>query len=251
MHPDEPINLDEPIVTGLDPQTWCSFVQAQIEWLHSYVEQVEKQIDESAKARKSDSIPTDVEYAGDGYPTVILEEHQGIEGPPDELKEIFEYYFPNLQRRSTLIVLFSFLEHNLDQLCEVFATEQRLNIVHTDLKGNGIDRARVYLRKVIGLPLDNSPSWQEIKRIQQIRNIIVHNDAKLGGAEKDFLEFVDKAICLSRIKKSYYDDDIDEINILEGYLAHVLDSCSSYYSDVNKSIEILSSNSQPEPQPPN
>lgn len=37
----------------------------------------------------------------------------------------------------------------------------------------------------------------------------------------------------------YHDSDIDddEVNILEGYLTYVLDTCDSYCSELNKVIE--------------
>jgi hypothetical protein len=236
MSSDDPVNLDEVIVTGLEPQTWYAFVQGQLELLRSHVQEREKQIDESVKAYEKGRRGTDVEQDDDGYPIVILEEYSGIEGPPSELREIFEFYYPNLQRRSLLIVLFSFFERQLDQLCQVFAKEQHLSIVHTDLKGKGIDRARLYLQKVMGLPLSNSVNWQEIKRIQRVRNVVVHNDAKLASVDKDLLEYVEKAKELCRVYKSYYDGDIEEVDILEGYLLYVLESFDSYCVEVNKAI---------------
>lgn len=68
---------------------------------------------------------------------------------------------------------------------------------------------------------------------------------------KDFQEYLDKATYLSRVNKSYYDRDVDEVNIVAGYLAHVLDCCDSYCREVNKAIETLLPNSQREPQPAN
>lgn len=233
---DTSINLDEIIVGGLDPRTWYAFVQAQLELLRSHVQEREKQIDESVKVYEKEKVATYVEDSDDGYSNVILAEHRGIEGPPNELEEIFEYYYPNLQRRSILIVLFSFLEHQLDQLCQLFAKEQRLKIINTDLRGKGIDRTRLYLQKVIGLRLDGSHVWQEIKRIQKVRNVIVHNDAKLTGADKDLTEYVQRTTGLSQVSKSYYDGDIDEVGILDGYLLHVLQTIDSYCGEVNKEI---------------
>lgn len=238
MSTGDSVNLDEIVIGGLDPRTWYAFVHAQLELLRSHVQEREKQIDESVKAYASEKVATDVEHGHDGYPIVILVEHRGFEGPPSEVQEIFEYYYPNLQRRSILLILFSFLEHQLDQLCELFATDQKLNIIHTDLKGKGIDRTRLYLQKVIRLRLGNSAVWQEIKRIQKIRNVVVHNDAKLVGVGKEVIEYVDRASHLSRVSKSYYDGDIDEVDILDGYLLHVLDTFDSYCAEVNKAITI-------------
>jgi hypothetical protein len=236
MSSDDPVNLDEVIVTGLEPQTWYAFVQGQLELLRSHVQEREKQIDESVKAYEKGRRGTDVEQDDDRYPIVILEEYSGIEGPPSELREIFEYYYPNLQRRSMLIVLFSFFERQLDQLCQLFAKEHQLSITHVDLKGKGIDRARLYLQKVIGLPLTASVIWQEIKRIQRVRNVVVHNDAKVASDEKDLIEYVDKANELARLSTSFYESDIEEVDILEGYLLHVLETFDSYCGEVNKAI---------------
>jgi hypothetical protein len=235
MESDAP-NLDELVVIGLEPQTWYRFVQLQIDLLRRHVEGLEKQIDESIKAYEKEKVATEVEHVDGGYPFVILEEHQGVEGPPNHLEEIFKYYFPNLHRRSTLIILFSFLEHQIDQLCELYAHTQKLNILHTDLKDKGIDRSRRYLKKVILLLLDdNSIVWQEIKRIQKVRNAIVHNDGKL--VDNDTIKYVNTAHYLARANESYYNFEIDEINILDGYLTHVLQTIDSYCSELNNAIE--------------
>lgn len=238
MNIDDLATIDDLIVVGLEPGTWYRFVQLQIDILRSHVQGLEKQIDESIKAYERERIATDVEPYDDGPPFVILEEHRGIESTPNDLQEIFEYYFPNLQRRSTLLILFSFLEHQLNQLCELFASTRQLNIVHTDLKDKGIDRSRRYLKKVISLPLDNNSAvWQELKRIQKVRNLVVHSDAELDAKlDRDVIKYVDEANYLSRASKSYYDRDIDEVNILEGYLTYVLDTFDSYCGELNKAI---------------
>ncbi len=199
MNTDDSVNLDDLADMVLEPRTWYSFVQAQIDLLRTHIQGLEKQIDESVKAYEKEKVVTDVDEYDDGYANIILEEHRGIEAPPNHLGEIFEYYFPNLQRRSTLIILFSFLEHQLDQLCQLFASTQQLNIVHTDLTGRSIDRSRRYLRKVIRLPLDdNSAIWQEIKRIQKVRNVVVHNDELAPKLDdKGVIEIAKKAKYLS------------------------------------------------------
>ena len=137
VNTDNSVNLDEIIVGGLEPRTWYVFVQAQLELLRSHVQEREKHIQESIHDYEIAKVATDIEHGDDEFPIVILEEHLGVEGPPGELEEIFAYYYPNLQRRSILIILFSFLERQLDQLCELVAKEQRAQIIHTDLKNKG------------------------------------------------------------------------------------------------------------------
>jgi hypothetical protein len=236
MNSDDLDNLDELIITELEPLTWYRFVKLQIDLLRSHVQGLEKQIDESIKIYEKERIATDVEHDDEGYPFVILEEHRGVESTPNDLEAIFEYYFPNLQRRSTLIILFSFLEHQLNQLCKLFANAQQLKIVHTDLKGTGIDRSRDYLKKVICLPInDNSSLWQEIKKIQEIRNVVAHNDAQLVNDK--VIKYLNESPYLSRANESYYDYDLDEINIVEGYLTYVLNTFDSYCGELDKLIQ--------------
>ena len=43
--------------------------------------------------------------------------HRGLDESSWDLKEIFEEYFPSLQRRSAFLTVWGFLEHQLDQLC--------------------------------------------------------------------------------------------------------------------------------------
>ena len=248
---DESVDMDAIVVGGLEPATWYYFVRAQIDLLSIHVHDIEEQIDKAIKAYQSEKEATQVEHDDDGYPTVVLEEHREIEAPPDHLEEIFEYYFPNLLRRGTLITLFSFFEHELNQLCELFATTQKMNVVQTDSKDRGIDRSRHYLKKVMPLPIaNNSVIWQEIKSIQKVRNVVVHNDAKLDpkADDKGVIEIVKRAKYLSLASEndrdikndelSVYELEVLEVNILEGYLTHVLDTCDSYCSELNKAIEL-------------
>ena len=233
---EDSVNLEEVIVDGLDPHSWYQFVQGQIQLLQSHIHEREKQIDESIKSYEKDRRGTDVEECDDGPPIVILEEYLGIEGPRSELQDIFEYYYPNLERRSLLIILFSFLERQLDQLCHLFADEKKISIGLGDLRGKGIDRSRLYLQKVIGLPLGSSLIWQEIKRLQRVRNLVVHNDARLISDDKELIKYVDRTTGLSRVFKSYYDGDIEEMDIQDGYLLDVLGTFDSYCREINEAI---------------
>jgi hypothetical protein len=89
MDTDDSVNWDDLVDISLEPRTWYSFVQAQIDLLRTHVLGLEKQIDESVKAYEKERVVTDVEEYDDGYANIILEEHRGIEGPPNHLEEIF------------------------------------------------------------------------------------------------------------------------------------------------------------------
>ena len=52
------------------------------------------------------------------------------------------------------------------------------------------------------------------------------------------IEYVDRTNGLSRVSKQHYDGDIDEVDILSGYLLHVLDTFDLYCGEVNTAINI-------------
>jgi hypothetical protein len=161
----------------------------------------------------------------EGYVDIIIT-HQGVDGSLYHLETIFEEYFPNLQRRSALITLFSFFEHQLDELCMRFAEEGKFAVSLNDLTGKGIGRSSLYIKKVAGLSLNNSTAtWQEIKHIQGVRNNIVHNDGKV----KD-------QVTIEYVRCSDFLSGEHEVKIKEGYLPHVIETFDSYFKDINKLI---------------
>ena len=77
---------------------------------------------------------------------------------------MFLEYFPSLQRRSALLTVCSYFEHELDKLCRLYQSEKGFAVTVDGMRGRGIDRSTRYLEKVAGLNVHNtSPEWQEIK----------------------------------------------------------------------------------------
>jgi hypothetical protein len=48
------------------------------------------------------------------------------------------------------------------------------------MRGKGIDRAALYLKRVLSVPVNDAPAWSFIKDMQIIENIIVHSGGKCG-----------------------------------------------------------------------
>jgi len=163
----------------------------------------------------------------------------------EEKNEYFEFYsdgywwleevFPQIQRKSELIGIFTVLEHNLNLLCSIYQKHIDSNIKLSDLRAEGIiDTAKKYLEKVVGLNFpSNHRSWSEIKRIQRIRNLFVHNDGKLKGSEKD------KKSIKDYIKRlNYLDlDQYERILIKQGFTVYCLDQFRELFDELFKSVE--------------
>ena len=158
--------------------------------------------------------------------------HGGLDDESWDLDGIFEEYFPSLQRRSAFLTVWSFLEHQLDQLCLFFQSEKDFALSFTDLGGKGIDRSTSYLEKVAGLKdLKASQEWDRLKTLQRIRNVIAHDDGKL----RDHLGKPKNGI-LADMKKIGLLGGDEEIVVGEGFLTKVVDACDHYFMLIEKAI---------------
>ncbi len=175
----------------------------------------------------------------------LLHVHRGLDSTTWALEEIFEKYFPGLQRRSALLTLWSYLEHELDELCLLYQSEKGFRLSLLDLSGKGIDRSTSYLEKVAGLGgLKASREWREIKEIQEIRNAIAHRDGKLRTHQGTLSnEMIKKA---KRVRLAIEEDEI----VLEaGFLTDVVGSFKSYFELIAASIEAADRSPRAEPGP--
>ena len=215
------------------PLNWYKYdVRFDIELLHEYIRGVEQQIATTIEGfRREKETHLSEEVAEEGCPSLV-EVHRGLDSEGWNLNGIFEYFFPNLQRRGALITLYSFLEHELDELCQLFIRVENITVSLNDIRGTGIDRSILFLTKIIRLPIDKSTiNWQEIKSIRNVRNLIVHNEAKLkhrsGNSVGDIIKYVTGSPFLS---------GEDEISILDGYLSHVIEAFDRQFQQVDKLI---------------
>jgi hypothetical protein len=164
--------------------------------------------------------------------------HHGLDDETYDLPTIFLEYFPSLQRRSALLTVCSYFEHELDKLCRLYQSEKGFAVTVDDLRGEGINRSTKYLEKVAGLHVHSiSQEWQEIKKIQKIRNAIVHRGGKVpdkdsvrDDGDKAIVDFINKTESLSR-------DDDGEIVVGKGFLSHVIHTYATYFKLIADSIK--------------
>ncbi|TNZ66197.1 hypothetical protein CGK42_23745, partial [Vibrio parahaemolyticus] len=83
-------------------------------------------------------------------------------------------------RYSILVHTYGIFENIVNQLCVVHKEEKNLSLSLSDLRHEGIQRAKVYIKKVSNSNFNEaSREWSEIVKINKIRNIIAHNDGSL------------------------------------------------------------------------
>lgn len=189
-----------------------------IDLMFSFAVGIEKQAAESISSYKA------TKHTG--------EEHQGLDRESWDLDNIFGEYFPSLQRRSAFLTVWSYLEHQLDQLCLFYQSERKIKLSFVDLSGRGIDRSVDYLEKVVGLQsLKASEEWNMLKTLQRIRNAVTHDDGRLRDHQGK-----PKSGIISDMKKVGFLSGEDEIVIAEGFLSQVVHACDNYFQVIERAI---------------
>jgi hypothetical protein len=208
--------------------------------MESFVNGVEKQAEESiTNYEKRKQIEVVENHPEENYARVV---HQGLDDETYHLPTVFLEYFPSLQRRSALLTVCSYFENELDKLCRLYQSEKGFAVTVGE-RDNGIHRSTTYLHKVAGLDVHRgSEEWQEIKKIQEIRNAIIHRGGKVpdkdsarDGTDKAIVAFMNKTESLSR-------DDDGEIIVGKGFLSHVIHTYATYFKLIGDSINVREKN---------
>lgn len=118
-------------------------------------------------------------------------EKSKIEGNEEDLDSRFgrlfqfQSIFPNMLYKALFLHQYSVLEDSLNQICHNLEESQLYNISLTDIKGMGINRARIYLEKVgkITQPFQTN-SWNTIMKLNRVRNVLIHANGFIGKENK-------------------------------------------------------------------
>lgn len=216
------------------PLNWYQYdVRGSLELLDSYVSDIESQVANGIANFEANVEIIVVEGTHSAEPPRLIKVHQSLDDHTWDLEDVFREYFPNLQRRSALITLFSFFEHELNKVCNLFQITENYKVSLSDISGSGIERAKRYLSKVVSLDLDpDTPEWNEVKNIQALRNLIVHADGRLFDSDGP------KRPAVARyVEASPFLEGATDVLIRAGYLKHTLESFNAYFEHIHKAIK--------------
>lgn len=150
--------------------------------------------------------------------------------PDADADEIVESYgwdlhlnqsrYPGIHRSALVIAIYCYVEDRLNGLCETFSESIDSPIRLRDLNGRGIEKAILYLSKVVGVEFDKFESLPFIKNVNQLRNKLVHARGVLAKDSNDNLcKFVQKTNGLGgtpgeqvRIEASFIEEMIKKMN---------------------------------------
>lgn len=135
--------------------------------------------------------------------------------------------FPNIQRQSELMSIYTILENTINRICSVFESSIDNPVKLEDLQANGIiDKGKRYLEKVVRIQFPSShPSWVEITNIQTIRNSFVHANGLVKTGNSKLLKYIKKSEFLELDSKNI-------IQIKNGFSVHCLDVFSSFVEEL-------------------
>ncbi|MCE0490312.1 hypothetical protein LU196_09650 [Pantoea sp. Mb-10] len=142
---------------------------------------------------------------------------------------------PNIFNKSTLVSLYSSLEHNLNDFCNLCQKMKGTNISVADFNGDGIHKAKKYLTKLMGIDFGQSQEWQFITEFNKVRNCIVHANGDINKmTSTDKLQTIvnnEPELSLKKdnitISAAYLIKSIREINGLFLWLYECIDGTSS------------------------
>jgi len=217
---------------------WYTMIFApSVELIEHFVGQVENQIadviDKYNAGKRTYFALDDAEQDGRQYAQEV-ETFGNLDSMGWDMKKLFEEHFPNLQRRSALITVYSSFEYEIVRLCALFQNEEHLKIGVSDLSGRGIRQAANYLEKVAQLDTHRgSHQWQAINHIRIIRNMIVHRDGRLLDAQRKRPKKETNAIDELRYVRA------SELEVLlePEFVPEVVKTFTSYFKLINDSIQ--------------
>jgi len=208
-----------------------------VELIDHFVGQVENQIAyaiEKYKAGKRTYLAIDDAEQERRQYAQEVEIYGNLDSMGWDMRALFEEHFPNLQRRSALITVYSSFEYEFIQLCALFQKEKNLTVGVYDLSGHGIWQAANYLEKVAQLDAHRgSRQWQTINHIRVIRNMIVHRDGRLLDAQNERPKMETNAISELRYVRA------SEVEVLldPEFVPEVVRTFASYFKLIDDSIQ--------------
>ena len=208
-------------IPRVNAKTWHSVhISFEMPILHSYVDGIERQIQESKNEYASRAqVVEEIEIPEENlYQVVTMID--GLDDATYSFEAIFDDYFPQLQRRTALITLYSFFEFEFLALCQMYDAAfdpRRYNAA----KGSYLAKCFHLLTTTGGLNISLAEaSWLEIDDgVRVVRNCVVHNDSKLPDQGTDDRTKVDK-----HLRDYPYLVKLERKTIVleKGYIEHVL-----------------------------
>lgn len=157
---------------------YFGFIKARIDTFAEFVFEVESKFEEDLRSKNEEFD----ELVGEARGTEI--EANVADYLADDYRKI-ESHFPQHLRYSAIVSIYSLLEDSMNSICRFLTTQRNLPLELNDLNDKGIFRAQKYLTKVCGIDFpETSREWNEIRKLNKVRNCIVHTNGNASKIEE-------------------------------------------------------------------
>ena len=143
----------------------------------------------------------------------------------------FSDKFPSTVRSSLVVTCYSFLESNLLRLCSQMQRDKGLTIGAEDLSGKGIFQAQKYIKKVLQFDFpDQTEEWQEITKINQLRNALVHEQGRVKPGNDKLRSYIDNNTGLLAL------DNHNRVKINKGHVEKFLNTIHKFFLEIKNTL---------------
>ena len=103
----------------------------------------------------------------------------------------------------------------------------------SDLSHKGITRAYKFMEKVVGIGQPFEPtSWQKLKDLNALRNVIVHNDAKIEKHQTEIIKTIERINTWLPIRI-----DENKVFLSENFIEHVSHFLHEQITHIGKKLQ--------------
>lgn len=187
------------------------YVFEKMNRLKEYIEFSDDLLKKNLARTKEDNIKflaeIDDEFYQEKFSDIVWDREQEV-----------EFEFSAIHWSSIFITQYSYIEHILDDICSHYRRESGTSLSHKTLSGFGIERAKEYISKHMGIKSPfGEKEWAKIKDYAKIRNKIIHTGLDINeehDIDKTVLEIIKKtpSISLDRHIMTHASDPHDEEN---------------------------------------
>ena len=230
------------------PWHWYKFDSIHaLKLLITFAERTELQIATAIDHYKTNKKTDFIVFSEEERMGQFVTHYEGLEDMSWDLEELFTSHFPNLQRKSTFLTLYAFLENELEKLTIKLKRELLLPARLDDISGKGIHRSFSYLQLIVNLKIDKSDNrWSRISQINRLRNMIIHSEGQLStneharGKEEKFATLLNEHLAVKE----------NEVILGPTFLLYVIEQFNALFKYIDEAIQLKFSTKRSRKGPP-
>jgi hypothetical protein len=97
----------------------------------------------------------------------------------EEFYHIADFLLPRLFRAPYLVSLYAVYESSVIEIASIMQKQKDITISINDLRGDFLERAKIYFKSIIDFKLCSDKAWHRITMLSVLRNAIAHANGRI------------------------------------------------------------------------